>query len=143
MPRQGLRWLVLPFLAAAGIALLPEGGLACAQPVLRSIAPDGRHVLTVCRTLGLPFAMPGQGSDGPGVVVLRDARGRISGAVAMDTLLELGHPPEWGASRMVLPLVAEFDLPARDPSPASGWLADRLWRLRNLAWLLPRSAEFR
>jgi hypothetical protein len=137
------RWLLVPVLAAAGFAALPEAGLACAQPTLRSESPDGRHVLTVCRGR-MPFAMPGQGGDAPGVVVLRDAAtGRIAGAVSVGTLAEIGHPAQWTPTAAEIPLVAEIPFPPQDRRPVARWTEDRLWRLRNLLWLLPRSETFR
>lgn len=141
--RQAARWAAVAPLAVAGFHLLPESGLACAEPFLRTESPDGRHVLTVCRGW-LPFAMPGQGgSDAPGVVVLRDAAGHLGGAVAIGMLGEIGHPPRWPPGQAVIPLVAEIPLPPEGRGALRRWAEDRLWRLRNLAFLLPRSDAFR
>ena len=136
------RWTALALTAAAAFAALPEAGLACAHPILRSESPDGRHVLTVCRGW-TPFAMPGQGGDAPGVVVLRDAEGHVEGAVAIGSLNEIAHAPEWQSGTAVIPLVAEITLAAEQRAPARLWAEERVWRLRNLAFLLPRSDSFR
>lgn len=141
--RRAARWAAVVPLAVAGFHLLPESGLSCAEPFLRSESPDGRHVLTVCRGWML-FAMPGQGgSDAPGVVVLRDAAGNLGGAVALGFLGEIGHEPYWPPGHAAIPLVARIPLPSEDRSALRRWAEDRLWRLRNLAFLLPSSDAFR
>lgn len=70
-----MEFAVPPLLLAAALALAPQGSLACADPVLRAERPDGQYVMTVCRRASWRFAMPGQGSDAPGWVVLRDRAG--------------------------------------------------------------------
>jgi hypothetical protein len=136
-------WLIL-LLGLAGLVVLPQGFLACADaPFLRSASRDGAHELTVCRRPVVAPAMPGQGSDGPGWAVLRDSRrGLIEGVVAIDALISIGHPPAWEPRRVTLPLVAEFDLAPPASTPLA-WLRDRLWRLRAWAGLVPSDSRFR
>ncbi len=90
-------------------------------------------------------AMPGQGSDKPGWIVLRDRAGFIRGVSALD-MVQLynpdGTPPVWEHGRVTIPMTVELALPpARNRLRV--WLADRMWRLRALAGFTARSTDFR
>ncbi|MDB5316255.1 MAG: hypothetical protein JWO24_2099 [Rhodospirillales bacterium] len=109
----------------------------CQDPVMRSVSPDARHSLAICRGQRL-MAMPGKGADAPGHALLRDASGRIEGVVAIEAINMVDHPPRWEEAAVDLPLVARIGY-ARSTS----MLDDGFWRLR--AWLraVPRDEEFR
>lgn len=133
---------ILGILAAALVAgaVLPQQGFDCREPSLREDSPDGHHSLTVCRQ-PMFFAMPGQGSDAPGLVVLRDAQGTVEGVVQLAMVNEIDRPPEWTTNSVGIPLSAEFDLTRESTLPR--WLANAGWRWRSWLGLLPDSAEFR
>jgi len=125
------------FAALIGIAAATATPVDCAEPVLHSISPDARHSLAICRGQRL-IAMPGQGGDAPGHVVLRDAAGRIEGVVAIGAINIVDGPPRWEGSAVNLPLVARIEF-----AHGSSLIEDGFWRLR--AWLraVPRDEEFR
>lgn len=129
-------------LAAAGLFLAGAAATSapvdCAAPVLRSVSPDTRHRLEICRGR-LFFAMPGQAGDAPGMAVLRDADGQIEGVVALAMLNVVEGPPRWEADAVALPLVARITY----ASGGATMLGDAFWRVR--AWLraVPRDEEFR
>lgn len=131
---------VLAAAAAAflGIAAATATPVRCTQPVLESRSPDGRHSLTVCRG-AVFFAMPGQGSDAPGMVVLRDMDGEIEGLVAVDALGAIGRTVRWGTDAVEIPLAARFALKGEG---ASGF-GNALWRFRAWIRAVPRDEEFR
>ncbi len=139
----------LPLLCASllllAVLFAPGPGLDCARPFLHSVGADGAHSLTVCRRAQWLPTMPGQGSDGPGWAVMRDARDRIEGIVAIGALIEIGHPPRWGFGEVEIPLVAQFlYAPAMPPLPAPvAFLRERAWVLRAWIGAVPRSADFR
>ena len=82
-----------------------------AEEYARYPSPDSAFALVVYRQPAL-FAMPGQGSDAPGYVVLTDRQGRTlrRAEVAMVQLVE---PPRWTASRVEVKLLLDWELPAR------------------------------
>lgn len=138
-----LRGLAVGLVVLAGLALglAPEGRLACAEPWLDAASPTRAWTLRICRRPML-FGMPGGSSDAPGWIVLRDAHGAIRGVVHLD-MMQLLHDvrgdPRWEGDRVVLPDLAEMRLISA-PDPVARWLADRIWRLRALAGLVPSDA---
>ncbi|MBR0643688.1 hypothetical protein [Plastoroseomonas hellenica] len=129
-------------LAAAGLFLVGAAATSapvdCATPVLRSVSPDTRHRLEICRGR-LFFAMPGQSGDAPGMAVLRDADGQIEGVVALAMLNAVEGPPRWEADAVALPLVARIAY----TSGGATVLGDAFWRLRTWLRAVPRDEEFR
>lgn len=122
-------------------ALVPQGRLACADPLLRTGSPDGAYAVTVCyRPMWL--AMPGGGGDGDGWVVLRDQGGAILGVVDLRGPIEFQEPTRWSRDSVLLPLNAGFDLPQPAPPPLR-WFRDRVWRVRALLGFVPSDAAFR
>jgi hypothetical protein len=132
-----------PLAVVAALAAAPEGSLRCADPVLRSVSPDGTHELTVCPRRSWRFAMPGQGSDVPGWVVLRDRDGRIAGVVDVGVMLEIDQPAEWDGDVAVLPLAARIEPFPRDLPTWRRAIDDRRRRLAAHLGLVPRSEDFR
>ncbi|GJE55216.1 hypothetical protein EKPJFOCH_1705 [Methylobacterium thuringiense] len=132
--------LALPVVALLSFLLAPERHLACDETWLKERSPDHAWTLTVCRR-PMMFAMPGGGSDAPGWIVLRDADDAIRGVVhleMMQLLAEAGPAggTRWQPDRVMLSGLAEMPLvPAT--SPVSRWFADRLWRVRASAGLVP------
>ena len=90
--------------------------------------------------------MPGQGSDAPAWVVLRDPAGAISGVVDLSMVQSYraagGMETEWATDRVVVHLAAQF--PLRPASgPAARWLRARTWVWRTLLGLAPTEDMFR
>jgi hypothetical protein len=138
------RKLALPIFALGALAALgPMATLDCQEPFLRSVSPDGQHSITVCRRFRWTVGMPGQGSDGPGWVVLRDAERRIAGVVDLGMLGSIGTPASWTATEGELPLIARFTLPAEPASPFAGFLREVGWRLRAAIGVTPSDTDFR
>lgn len=138
-----IRRTLPPALLAALLlwAWLPFGRLDCGEGRWRSTGPDGA-TLTACAR-PLPFAMPGQGSDAPGWLVLRDARGFIRGVASLEMVQTLhGTDAEWVAGRVAVPLHAEFPAPAALAAPLAFLLA-LLWRSRAALGLVPADTSFR
>ncbi|HSI04909.1 MAG: hypothetical protein ACAI38_24760 [Myxococcota bacterium] len=112
----------------------------CGDPVLSSLSPEGTDSLAVCRRPML-IAMPGQGSDASGWVVLRDARAFITGITDV-SMVQNAADPEWFAERVDMKLTASF--PRKPPSPTvQAWLTDRCWRMRAVLGLTPSDASYR
>jgi hypothetical protein len=81
----------------------------CDSVYSRDPSPDGRFEIVVCR-LPTRGALPGQSSDGPGVVRLQDSDGRVLKTAHVD-MVQLMPDVEWSAARVTIPLIAEWDLP--------------------------------
>ena len=133
--------------AVVGIVVItvfvPEGRLACPEG-LQDHSPDGAWTLSLCPR-PMAIAMPGQSGDAPAWIVLRDVGGLIRGVSALDMVQNYGAsgtPPIWDRRQVTIPLTVELPLP-----PARGrlqaWLEDRMWRLRALTGMTPRSEDFR
>ena len=123
--------------------LLPNGHLACPDDVMDR-SPDGVWTLSLC-TRPVLFAMPGQGSDAPAWIVLRDAAGYVRGVSALDMVQNYGAsgtPPRWDLRQVRIPLTVDMPLPPAR-SRLRRWLEDRAWRFRALTGLTTRSEDFR
>ncbi len=150
MRQGGARWHRIAWALAATacsavlvVAFVPEADLAC-QDGLQDHSPDGAWTLSLCPR-PMWVAMPGQGGDAPGWIVLRDAAGLIRGVSALDmvqTYGASGTPPIWQPRQVTIPLTVEFALPPPGDR-LRAWLDDRVWRLRALAGLTTRSEDFR
>jgi hypothetical protein len=112
----------------------------CSEPVLSSLSPEGTDSLAVCRRPML-IAMPGQGSDTSGWVVLRDGRALITGITEV-SMVQSASEPEWSPERVEIKLTASFE---RKPPPPTvqAWLTDRCWRMRAVLRLTPSDKSFR
>ena len=71
-------------------------------------SPDGNHTLTVYRTQTL-FSMPGQGSDAPGMVVLRNAHGKLLNRQKIE-MVQLASEPEWTGENVRMKLILDWPL---------------------------------
>jgi hypothetical protein len=109
--RRGRRWLIAGLLAAAIIA---AGAIAFAR--LRTSVyttftrPDGKYQVVVLRRTVWPAAMPGQGGDAPGTVQLRNRGGAVLRQVDVE-MVQLVDQVEWADRKVLIKLVAEWDLP--------------------------------
>jgi len=121
-------------------AFIPLGPLDCGPEEWNPTAADGTN-LRICGRF-VPFAMPGGGSDRPGVLVMRDAAGFIRGLVTLQLAYSTEGPPQWEASRVTIPLTAELPMP-RPLSAPLALLADAGWRLRYALGLVPADTQFR
>lgn len=134
----------LAFLASAAFllwVLIPLGSLDCGPGDWHHTAPDGTN-LRVCGRF-VPMAMPGQGSDRPGVLVLRDPAGFIRGLTTLDMArTATDREPEWTADRVAIPLHADLPLPRPLAFPFA-LLADAGWRIRYALGLAPADTSFR
>ena len=131
--RTALHIVILVLIAAI---LFYWPSLDCVPPYAAWRSPDLGVALTICRR-PLPFAIPGQASDAPGYAVLRRG-GRIAGVVGLEMVGAVDQAPEWTNERVVLPLQAEFELPATRPSLGT----DLLWQLRTVLGAIPHSTDF-
>ncbi len=84
-----------------------------AEEAYRFKSPDGRHLLIVYRR-PRPYAMPGQGSDAPGYVVLVNKRGAVLQRREVG-MVQLVYKPRWTPTRVKVKLM--FDWPLPKPSP--------------------------
>ena len=139
--RRAVRLATLAVAAFLVWALIP-GPLDCAPDDWNPTAPDGTN-LRVCGRFVL-FAMPGQGSDRPGLLVLRDGAGFLRGVTTLEMARTAAEfEPEWSADRVTLPLHADLVRPqGRLPTPIA-WLTDATWRLRTAVGLVPADTSFR
>lgn len=79
--------------------------------VSRDISPDGRFEIELCRVRGYATRMPGQSSDAPGKVILRE---RPSGRALRATTLEMVQLMDdvtWSQERVHIKLIADWPLP--------------------------------
>ena len=123
-------------------ALIPVGPLDCAPDGWHPVGPDGTN-LRVCGRF-VAFAMPGQGSDRPGMLVLRDEAGFLRGVTTLELArTATGFQPQWSVDRVTLPLHADMARPqGRLPTPIA-WLTDAAWRIRATLGLVPADTSFR
>ena len=111
MKKQRRRFLVI--LAVPLAVICAAGGLAAAwyyggtTEYARFASPDGRHELIVFRHPRL-YAMPGQGSDAPGTVVLVDAAGRELERTSI-AMVQLISEPVWSARRVRMKLLLDWE----------------------------------
>ena len=112
----------------------------CSEPVLSSLSPEGTDSLAVCRRPML-IAMPGQGSDAAGWIVLRDAAAFITGISDL-SMVQNASEPEWSADRVDMKLTASFTRKPKAPA-VQAWLTDRAWRVRAVLGLTPSDESFR
>ncbi len=142
--RHPAGWLAAVAASAVIITVLvPEGRLACLNDVADR-SPDGGWTLSLCPRPML-IAMPGQGGDAPGWIVLRDAAGFIRGVSALDMVQNYGASGTraiWDRRQVTIPLTVELPLPP-PRSRLGAWLEDRAWRVRALTGLTTRSEDFR
>ena len=131
--------LVLGFTAYALVASCFVN-VDCSEPVLSSLSPEGTDSLAVCRRPML-IAMPGQGSDAPGWIVLRDERAFITGITDM-SMVQNASEPEWSPQRVDMKLTASFERKAPSQT-GQAWLTDRCWRMRAVLGLTPSDESFR
>ena len=103
--------LVLALLALAGgmfVCSNREATLRGAWP-----SPDGRFEVRVYSLSRGGFAMPGQGSDGEGMIVLVDrTRERIIAMRELDTVQAMTQV-RWERCRVKIRLLANWPLPTR------------------------------
>ena len=98
------------------VALLCAAGLLLASSYHgntteygRFQSPDGRHQVVVYRHPML-FAMPGQGSDAPGTVILLDKAGQELKRTSVG-MVQLVSAPRWSADAVSMKLLFNWDLP--------------------------------
>ena len=72
-------------------------------------SPDERYELVVYRHPKL-FAMPGQGGDAPGTVVLRTKAGQELKRRSVE-MVQLVSEPRWGEGVVAIKLLFEWKLP--------------------------------
>jgi hypothetical protein len=73
-------------------------------------SPDSRFRLVVYRRQMWPSAMPGQGSDAPGVVRLYDRSGHLLDEAEIPMVQRI-NDLEWTKDRVTVPLVFDWKLP--------------------------------
>jgi hypothetical protein len=137
-----LRLVILALLAPilAGVWGSVAGGLDCVSRIVER-APDGRHTMGVCARPGPLMAMPGQGGDRAGSLVLRTAGGWIVGVTSVEMVREAeSMDAVWTADRVRLPLHADM---ARGDAGAFAPLVDALWRVRTGLGLIPADTDHR
>ena len=78
------------------------------------VGPNGAYRVIVLRR-PLPFAMPGQGSDAPGLVRLLDGDGHVLREMQLE-MVQLVDRVEWSHHRVHIPLIADWPLPDRPDS---------------------------
>ena len=87
-------------------------GLGCQRPVeYRTFtSPDGRLEVVVYR-IPVFFAAPGQASDAPGLIQLRDSRtGRVSARSRVE-MVQLVEQVEWSDTSVTVGRLADWKLP--------------------------------
>ena len=82
---------------------------AFAEEVSRLDSPDGHYQLIVYRRPRL-YAMPGQGSDAPGYVVLIDNNGNVLQRREVE-MVQLISKPRWTERRVRMKLLFDWPLP--------------------------------
>lgn len=138
MARRVTLIVVCLLLASIAYALVGSSmvNVDCKEPVFSSVSPEGTDSLSVCRRPML-IAMPGQSSDAPGWLVMRDKRAYITGIIDL-SMVQNASEPEWSADRVDMKLTASFQR-----TSDGTWLSDRLWRLRAVLGLVPSDESFR
>lgn len=98
-------------LALVVAAVVPIGFyLAMLDRRVSWTSPDGRYEIAVYAEPML-FAMPGQGGDAAGWVVLRRHRGFLPVRIERVDMVNLVEPPAWRADAVSLKLIADWPLP--------------------------------
>ncbi len=99
--------LLVAIVCAAGILLVARysGG---PSEYARFKSPDGRFELIVYRRPML-FAMPGQGSDAPGTIVLQTSAGEELRRAPV-SMLQLVSEPRWGEDKVSMKLLFDWKL---------------------------------
>lgn len=144
------RWLrAAGWAGLASLAAFPPVALDCERPALRAEAPDrsGQAVVVCPRPARLAGASAASEAGGPGWATIRDARGRVAGAVDVDpetfaALAASAPEPRWTEAAVALPRSAEFARPSEVSAPLA-WLRDRFWRWRALLGFVAPSEAFR
>lgn len=72
--------------------------------------PDGAYDIVVLRKASFGARMPGQGSDAPGIVQLRDAQGRVLRQTDV-AMVQLVETVEWKDDSVYIKLIADWPLP--------------------------------
>ena len=105
------RWLIAGLIVAVVIV---AGAVAYARLRTSVYAtfsrPDGRYQVVVLRRTVWPSAMPGQSGDAPGTVELRNQRGDVLQHAEVE-MVQLVDQVEWSDRKVLIKLVAEWDLP--------------------------------
>lgn len=73
------------------------------------VSPDGAFRILVLRR-PLPFAMPGQAGDAPGIVRLLDRNGHVLRETDVE-MVQMANTVEWEAHRVRIRFVADWELP--------------------------------
>ncbi len=100
-------------IAVAGVLLVTAILLAMVFAPERDVyarweSPDGRHMVSVYRLQKI-FAMPGQGSDAPGMVLLTNRDGIVLNRRRID-MVQLASEPVWGPETVRMKLLFEWRL---------------------------------
>ncbi|NNF80558.1 MAG: hypothetical protein HKN05_21245 [Rhizobiales bacterium] len=100
------------------VALVCAGALLAASwyyggttEYARFKSPNGRHEVVVYRHPML-FAMPGQGSDAPGTIVLLNREGRELKRTSVG-MVQLISDPRWGDETVGMKLLFQWKLSAK------------------------------
>jgi len=72
-------------------------------------SPDGRYQIVVYR-IPMMMAMPGQGSDASGYILLMDSSGRVLEGTNVG-MVSIVEQPEWSQDRVYIKLMADWELP--------------------------------
>ncbi len=107
---KNLRWLAA-FLALIILAWLATQALR--QPIITFDRPGGGYRIEVLKTTNLTMAMPGQGSDAPGVVRLLDDHGKVLQSMDIEMVQLVDHVEWRDHSVWILPGVEWPLSPAR------------------------------
>ena len=101
--------LLVALTCAAGVLLVSRysGG---ATEYARFKSPDGRFELVVLRDPML-FAMPGQGGDAPGTIVLQTSTGQELQRTPV-SMVQLVSEPRWGKDTVGMKLLFDWKLPS-------------------------------
>lgn len=100
---------LLVALMCAGALLAASWYFGGTSEYARYASPDGRYELVVYRHPRL-FAMPGQGSDAPGTVVLQTKDGQELKRTPV-AMVQLVSEPRWGEDKVAMKLLFEWTLP--------------------------------
>ena len=100
---------LLVALICAGLLIAAAWYYGGTTEYARYSSPDGRHELVVYRHPML-FAMPGQGSDAPGTIVLLSKAGHELNRTSV-AMVQLVSPPRWGTGNVGMKLLFDWPLP--------------------------------
>ncbi len=93
-------------MAVFGLSALIFGTFRSVEEYARFDSPDGRHALVVYRRPTF-FAMPGQGGDAPGTVVLIDKDGTELRRRELE-MVQTVHRPRWLRDRVEVTLILDW-----------------------------------